>query len=227
MIRPYLPIRLRSCLIALAATVPACLVSCSGGDFTLTSDDAGASSSSGGSGASSSGASGGGNSSGSSGAGSSGSGASSSGSGTSSSGGSSSGSVKDSGACPAGKSWCAPCPGIPGRCEFACPAIACAADAGGGPDGTVEAGGPLDAGTNDSSVCPPGQHQCPGCNGPSYCAQVCPAILCVPLDAASDAFQGSSNCNPACANDQTCCAGGAAGSFYCATLDGGSCPLVP
>jgi hypothetical protein len=253
MTRPYLPNTMSSCALGVAATLLVGVVSCGGGDFAFIGDEAGVGSSSGGNGGSSSGresgsssgASSGGHSSGGSGAGS-GSGASSGGSGGGS-GGSSNGFAGDSGVCPAGLSWCAPCPGFPGRCTFACPAIFCAIDSGGGPDGTVEASGPLDgtvetggppdgtiesggppdAKTGDSSVCPPGEHLCPGCGGSYYCTQgVCPAILCIPLDAAFDVLQGN-GCNPACSQDQTCCPGGAVGSYYCATLDGATCPLVP
>jgi hypothetical protein len=234
--RPYLPITVSSCAwraVVVAATLLVGVVSCGGGDFMLLGDEAGAGSSSAGSGSSSSGrgsgsssgASSSGTRGGGSGAGSSGSGASSGGSG-SSGGGSSSGSVRDSGVCPPGQSWCAPCPGSPGRCAQVCPAIACAVDSGGGPDGTIEAGGPPDAWTHDSSVCPPGEQLCPGCGAPTYCAQVCPAILCLPLDAAVDVFQGGA-CSPPCSQGQTCCPGGAAGSYSCATLNGGTCPLVP
>jgi hypothetical protein len=67
---------------------------------------------------------------------------------------------------------------------------------------------------------------CPACSGPSYCAQVCPAILCVPLDAAADVIKVN-GCGQGCSTGQTCCPGGAAGSYYCASLDGGTCPLVP
>jgi hypothetical protein len=209
------------------ATLLVGVVSCGGSDFMYTGDEGGVGSSSGGGGGSSSGresgsssgASGSGTSSGGSGAGSGG------GSGSSSSG-SSSGSTRDAGVCPQGQSWCAPCPGLPGRCALVCPAIACLVDSGGGFDGTSEAGAPSDASTIDSSACPPGEHMCAGCGGPSYCAQVCPAILCLPLDGAADVSQGGA-CSPACSQDQTCCPGGAVGSHYCATLDGGSCPLVP
>jgi hypothetical protein len=214
-----------SCTVVVAATLLVGVVSCGGGDFMFTGDEGGVGSSSGGGSGSSSGGQTGSSS------GTSGSGTSSSGSGNGSGsggsgGGSSSGSVRDSGGCRPGESWCAPCPGLPGQCAQVCPAIACLFDSGGGPDGSIEGGGPPDARTMDSSVCPPGEHMCPGCNGPSYCAQVCPAIVCVPLDAAVDVFRGG-GCSTPCSPSQTCCPGGAVGSYYCATLDGGNCPAVP
>jgi hypothetical protein len=216
----------RSCLsvdptshaVTMAATLLVSVVSCGGGDFTIAVDDAGVdSSSSGGSGSSSSASSGS----------SSGSGGGSS-SGASGGGASSGGSGGDSGVCPAGQRWCAACDGIHGSCAQTCPAIACAGDAAGAPDGTVEGGGPPDARAHDSSVCPTGEQLCPVCGtGQPYCAQVCPAILCVPLDAASDAFQ-SGTCNPPCGPSQMCCPGGTPNSFFCQTaFDGGRCLPVP
>jgi hypothetical protein len=195
--------------VALAATLLASVVGCGGGDFTLTGDDAGAGS------GSSSGA-GSGSSSGSRGGSSSGAGSSSGGGSSGASSGSSGGS--GGGICPAGLTWCQPCPGFPGRCAQVCPAIACLFDAGGKPD----AEGPPDATSNDSSICAPGEQLCPACNGPSYCAQVCPAILCVPLDAATNA------CSPACGLNQSCCPGGTPNSYSCQTIvDGGKCLPVP